>query len=153
VLDLTHFVEATPRLDRPTIVAIDWVESPEGYVTDAYYLAGFKENVLQPLGDGNDPAILLRWFDHRQDARVHVDPVANPDERVVIVEAMFLHRDELAGAWDVSIFLDGPFQVSVWRMAERDGISPDPRTRATIDMSKDNGCTLRHASRVTAPPT
>lgn len=167
--DLTHIVKATPRLDRPTIVAIDGVdgsgkttfahrlaevyvqcgwpvhvvhmddylnpravryrlgrESAEGYVADTYDLAAFRQHVLQPLRDSDDRAILLRWFDHRQDARVHVDPVGVPDDAVVIVEGMFLHRDDLAGVWDVSIFLDVAFQVSVGRMATRDGSSPDP---------------------------
>ena len=49
-----------------------------------------------------------------------------PLESVVIVEGMFLHRDELHQWWDRSLFLDVPFSVSVRRMAERDGTSPDP---------------------------
>jgi uridine kinase len=169
VLDLAGFVDATPWLNRPTIVGVDGVDgsgkttfarrlaqmyaqrarpvhvvhlddylnpravryrlsrdSPEGFFADTYDLAAFQDHVLQPLKGSEDRAIVLRWFDHQQDARVHVDPVAVADDAVVIVEGMFLHRDELAGAWDVSVFLDVPFQVSVGRMAARDGTSPDP---------------------------
>lgn len=39
---------------------------------------------------------------------------------------MFLHRDELVDLWDLSIFLDVPFEVSVPRMATRGGTEPDP---------------------------
>jgi uridine kinase len=39
---------------------------------------------------------------------------------------MFLHRDELAGSWDPSVFLRVPFAVSVRRLADRDGSPPDP---------------------------
>lgn len=49
-----------------------------------------------------------------------------PDQGVVIVEGLFLHRDELAGRWDWSVFLDVPFTESVRRLAERDGSHPDP---------------------------
>lgn len=45
---------------------------------------------------------------------------------MVIVEGMFLHRDELLDLWDLSIFLDVPFATSLGRMAERDDTSPDP---------------------------
>jgi len=37
-----------------------------------------------------------------------------------------LNRDELAGTWDLSVFLQAPFTVSVARMAARDGRHPDP---------------------------
>jgi uridine kinase len=44
---------------------------------------------------------------------------------VVIVEGMFLHRDELLDTWDMSVFLDVPIAISVRRLAERDGTSPN----------------------------
>ena len=46
---------------------------------------------------------------------------------VLIVDGLFLHRDELVGFWDFSVFLDAPFEVTVARMARRDGTHPDPR--------------------------
>ena len=49
-----------------------------------------------------------------------------PVNAVVIVEGMFLHRDELADRWDWSVFLDVPFTETARRMAERDGGHPDP---------------------------
>jgi uridine kinase len=45
---------------------------------------------------------------------------------VLVVDGLFLHRDELAAAWDLSVFLDVPFTVTVQRMALRDGTNPDP---------------------------
>jgi uridine kinase len=60
------------------------------------------------------------------DSPVEDSPVVVPDDAVVIVEGMFLHRDELCERWDVSVFLDVPFAVSVSRMAARDGSHPDP---------------------------
>ena len=44
----------------------------------------------------------------------------------MVIDGIFLHRDELVEAWDYSIFLDVPFKLSVARMAARDGSAPDP---------------------------
>jgi uridine kinase len=101
--------------------------SPEGYLADTYDLDALRTHVLQPLRSrGGGRTIQVRWFDHRADAPVHVDPAAVSDDAVVIVEGMFLHRDDLAKQWDVSVFLDVPFRTSVARMARRDGSDPDP---------------------------
>jgi len=45
---------------------------------------------------------------------------------VLVLDGLFLHRDELADLWDLSIWLDVPFELSVARMAARDGSHPDP---------------------------
>jgi hypothetical protein len=53
-----------------------------------------------------------------------------PEGAVVIVDGLFLHRDELAGAWELSVFLQGSFEATVHRKASRDGSpadSSDPR--------------------------
>ena len=47
-----------------------------------------------------------------------------------MLDGIFLHRPELRDIWDVSIFLDVAFEVSVGRCARRDGTSPDPEAAA-----------------------
>lgn len=101
-------------------------DSPEGFFRDTYDLAAFTAGVLQPLSGSGERSIVLRAFDFRADRPVHEDATPVSAEAVVIVEGMFLHRDELHGVWDMSVFLDVPFAVSVRRMAERDGTNPDP---------------------------
>ena len=49
-----------------------------------------------------------------------------PVDAVVIVDGLFLQREELRGLWELTIFLDAPFEVTVPRMAARDGSHPDP---------------------------
>ena len=100
--------------------------SPEGFFRDTYDLDAFRRNVLDPLGPRGSRAIVRRFFDHRADTPVSDPPVEVPPDAVVVVEGMFLHRDELVGAWDVSVFLQVPFEVSVRRLSERDGSHPDP---------------------------
>jgi uridine kinase len=101
-------------------------DSPEGYFRDSYDLAALIERVLDPLGPGGDRRVQRRVFDHRTDAPIAAPVEEVPDDAVVIVEGMFLHRDELATRWDWSVFLDVPFTETAGRMAQRDGSHPDP---------------------------
>ena len=104
--------------------------SPEGFFRDTYDLAAFTSKVLDPLQPGVNHAITLRAFDHHADKPVDDDPVEVPPQAVVVVEGMFLHRDELCTWWDMSIFLEVPFSVTVPRMAQRDGAPTDPEDPA-----------------------
>lgn len=101
-------------------------ESPEGYFRDSYDLVAFTERVLDPLRPGGDRRIQRRMFDHRTDSPIQAPIEEVPVNAVVIVEGMFLHRDELVNRWDWSVFLDVPFIETVRRMAHRDGSHPDP---------------------------
>lgn len=102
-------------------------DSPEGYFLDTYDLAKLAGNVLDPLAPYRRPWwIIPKAFDYRTDTAVDAQPVEVSPDTVVIVEGMFLHRDELADRWDLSIFLDAPFDVTVRRMADRDGTNADP---------------------------
>ncbi len=100
--------------------------SPEGFWLDTYDYAAFQDNVLTPLrriGDGKyRPAVT----DARQNQRLELPLREAPEESLVLVEGMFLHRDELMGRWDYSIFLDVPFTETARRMSVRDGGNPDP---------------------------
>jgi len=53
---------------------------------------------------------------------------------VLVLDGLFLHRDELVGVWDLSVFLQAPFAVSVARMAARDGSNPDPAHLSAYDL-------------------
>ncbi|WP_223881153.1 AAA family ATPase [Nesterenkonia ebinurensis] len=99
--------------------------SPEGFFLHTYQLPALREKVLDPVHRGSR-IITAQHFDHTTDSPVQTDPIAIESGEVVILEGMFLHQDELVEYWDFSIFLDVPFAVSVGRMAQRDGTSPDP---------------------------
>lgn len=100
--------------------------SPDGFVRDTYNLPAFTANVLDALHRNGHCRIVCKAFDYRTDRPLHDDPVDVAGGDVVIVEGMFMHRDELANTWDLSVFLDVPFETSVARMAARDGTNPDP---------------------------
>ncbi|GAB2657012.1 uridine kinase [Nocardia goodfellowii] len=102
-------------------------QSPQGFWLDSYNYRALRRDALDPLRPGGDGWYRTASYDPATDTIVC--PIAGlaPRNAVVIVEGMFLHRDELADLWDMSIFLDVPFEVTARRMAGRDGTHPDPK--------------------------
>ena len=45
---------------------------------------------------------------------------------ILVFDGIFLHRPELRGYWDYSIFLEVGFAISIPRGAQRDGTPSDP---------------------------
>jgi uridine kinase len=100
--------------------------SPSGFVEDSYDLATFRAAVVEPLRPDGDRRVRTAAFDHRTDRPVDAAPVVVEDGSVVVVDGIFLHRDELADAWDLSVWLEVPFTTTFARMAVRDGCPADP---------------------------
>ncbi len=100
--------------------------SPDGFWLDTYDYAAFHDNVLTPLRSGGDGMYRPAVTDARQNHRIELPRREAPEDALVLVEGMFLHRDELIGQWDYSIFLDVPFTETARRMSIRDGGNPDP---------------------------
>ena len=100
--------------------------SPVGFWEDSYNYAALSERVLVPLGSTGDGRYSASSYDHDSDATIPAELSQSPAHAVTLVEGMFLHRDELAGYWDASIFLDVPFAETAARMARRDGSHVDP---------------------------
>lgn len=100
--------------------------SPEGFWLDSFDYARLLSDVLVPLGPGGTR--LFKPAAHSLATDRVVDPPAQraAPGSVLVVDGLFLHRDELAHCWELSVFLDVPFSVSLARMAARDGSSPDP---------------------------
>lgn len=100
--------------------------SAEGFWLDSYDYAALAENVLDPFGPNGSGRFRPAVHDVATDEILDLPWQTAPASAVLIVDGLFLHRDELTGVWDFSIFLDAPFEVTVARMAERDGSHPDP---------------------------
>lgn len=100
--------------------------SPEGFFLDSFDLQALRERVLDPLGPGGDRSYRVASHDLVTDDPL--DPSVQVARRgaVLVLDGVFLHRDELAASWALSVWLQAPFAVSVARVAARDGTSPDP---------------------------
>ncbi len=95
--------------------------SPEGYFRDSFDYTALRRRLLDPLGPEGDLGYRVACFDYRRDA-----PVEPPTERaepdsILLLDGIFLQRPELRGGFDWTLFLEVPFEVTVARMAERDG--------------------------------
>jgi len=103
-------------------------DSPEGFYRDSFNLEALRELLLFPARI--DMPFKVAAFDHRADRPVASNPLRVPLPAVLIFDGLFLHRKELRDEWDLTIYLDVPFEVSYARMAKRDGSDPDPRAPA-----------------------
>jgi uridine kinase len=99
--------------------------SPEGYFLDSYDYVSMRRYLLDPLIAGEDIVHTAR-FDHVTDQVVESGERRVEPNSILILDGIFLHRDELRKLWSFSIFLHVPFEVSFARMAVRDGNAPDP---------------------------
>jgi uridine kinase len=126
--------------------------SPEGFWLDSFDYAALRSRVLNPVGPGGSRLVRIASHDLATDGYVDPDPVAVADDTVVIVDGLFLHRPELAGAWDVTVFLAVPFEVTVARMVTRDGAPPDvddPANRRYVEAQRHYLATCSPAHRAT----
>lgn len=101
-------------------------QSPVGFFEDSYDYTSLKRLLLDPLSPGGSGRYCVAAFDHRSNATVPRVEREAPPNAVLLLDGIFLHRDELRDYWDASLFLQVDFSVSVGRSAIRDGASPDP---------------------------
>ena len=103
-------------------------DSPEGFFRDSYNLEELRSRLLFPARIGMPFRTAV--FDERRDLPVSVNPLTIQLPAVLIFDGLFLNRPELRDEWDLSVFLDVPFEVSYTRMAMRDGSDPNPEAPA-----------------------
>lgn len=94
--------------------------SPEGYYEDAFDYAALRRVLLEPLGPHGDRRYCTKAFDYRRDEMIDAPVQVAPANAVLLVDGVFLQRPELAGCWDLVVFVDVPFDVSLARALERD---------------------------------
>ncbi|GID96319.1 uridine kinase [Amorphoplanes digitatis] len=101
-------------------------ESPEGFWRDSYDYRRFRDDVLEPFAPGGSRRYRPTAHDLATDAVLDPPPRTAPPGAVLVVDGLFLHREEVVNDWDLTVFLDVPFAVTARRMAVRDGTDPDP---------------------------
>jgi len=103
-------------------------DSSVGYFEDSFDYESLINQVLEPLKNsaGERVAIVPKAHDLISDLKIQCDPITVEPSSLVILEGIFLQRDELVKYLDFKIFLDVPFQESVRRMSLRDGSVNDP---------------------------
>jgi uridine kinase len=100
--------------------------SPEGFFRDSFDYRLLKESLLDPLRAGGSMRYRTAVFDHRTDQPVESPTLAANPPSILIVDGIFLHRPELAGYWNYSVFLDVNRRESLRRCVRRDGLQGVP---------------------------
>ena len=86
----------------------------------------FRRELLEPWLRGAGSSYRRRWHDLDSDGLVDDAHEVVPEGGVLLVDGVFTQRPELYAAWDLTVWLEAPPEVSVPRLAGRDGGSPDP---------------------------
>lgn len=100
--------------------------SPSGFWLDSFDYPRVWSEVLDPLGPGGNRRYRPAGHDLATDQVLQQPLLTAPAGAVLVLDGVFLHRPELAGAWQLSVFLDVGFDETARRMADRDGSEPDP---------------------------
>ena len=104
----------------------------------AGFLAGFPAPGA-PLGPGGTRRYRRAVFNYRTDSEAIAPFETAGEDAILLFDGVFLHRPELLSYWDLSLFLDAPFEVTIPRAAVRDGSSPDvhaPENRRYVEGQK-----------------
>lgn len=95
-------------------------DSPEGYFLDSFDYGALRRVLLEPLGPTGDLRFRTAVFDYRSDRAVETPFRLARRDAVLLFDGVFLLRPELDRLWDVRVWLDVPFEVTVERAVVRD---------------------------------
>ena len=95
-------------------------DSPEGYFLDSYDYAALRLELLEPLGPQGRREFRTALFDFRVDRAVESPLRTAKRDAVLLFDGVFLSRPELQEHWDLTIWLDVPFEVTMERAVARD---------------------------------
>jgi uridine kinase len=97
--------------------------SPEGFYYDSYDYDAFRRLLLEPLLSGRPYCRAMHNV--RTDEFIEMEFEQAKPGTVLVVDGIFLHRDELYRYWSFSVFLEADLSTAYERMAIRDGCPPD----------------------------
>ncbi len=83
-----------------------------------------RNQLLLPAQNGTAVDALTEFYQLSDDS-YRLQTVQIPVGSIVIVEGIFLHRPELAGLFDLTVYVDVPEDVRLSRVLERDGYIGD----------------------------
>ncbi|WCS23806.1 uridine kinase [Methylobacterium sp. NMS14P] len=105
--------------------------SPEGFYRHSYNYPLLHRVLLQPLMAQGSRLIRPAAFDHVTDKPIEAEERIASNDAILVFDGLFLHRPELRGYWDFTVFLDAPFEVTISRGASRGPGFGDPDPKAT----------------------
>lgn len=76
--------------------------------------------LLEPLGPGGDRRFRSAVYDRAADISLSLPPSTAAADAVLVFDGVFLQRPELAGGWDLRVFVSTPFEETVARARVRE---------------------------------
>jgi uridine kinase len=103
--------------------------SGDGYFLDSHQIDRIVNELLVPFREGAEQ-VLIASFDEPTDTPLEIvtDVASNA---VLVFDGLFVHRDEFATLWDVSVFLDADDRRDAeWLQFLLEGLPTDSTQRA-----------------------
>ena len=100
--------------------AVRWARgplSPEGFYRDSHDLDRLQALLLTPISADPPQPHRNAAFDEPSDTPVEVEAQTATPGTVLVFDGLFLHRPELRGWWDLSLWVDGARRVTDQRIA------------------------------------
>jgi uridine kinase len=94
--------------------------SPEANYHDSFDYDTLRRVLLDPLGPDGDRRYQHAVYDLDTDTAVSEPVTTAPADAVLLVDGVFLLRQELIDRWDLSIFVSAPFEQILDRARIRD---------------------------------
>jgi uridine kinase len=95
-------------------------DSPEGYFLDSFDYPALRRELLEPMGPKGNHKFRTAVFDHRADRAVKTPLGVAAADTVLLFDGVFLQRPELEGLWDITVWVEAPFEITVERAVTRD---------------------------------
>jgi uridine kinase len=95
-------------------------DSAAGYFLDSFDNQTLAKALLEPLGQDGPAHFRRAVFDFRTDRAVDGPLELAPSKAVLLFDGVFLHRQELAKFWEISIFLHVDCETTLRRAELRD---------------------------------
>ena len=113
--------------------------TPEAVWRRHFDYDALRKELLEPWRAGPPATYRPAIHDVAFEVALDLPPRTPPTDGVLVVDGLFCQRPELEGCWDRVVFLDVPFEVSVARLAARDGSVDDvedPDQRRYVDAQR-----------------
>ena len=113
--------------------------TPESVWSRHFDYPTLRRELLDPWQRGAGTSYRRAWHDVATDRLLDMPAERVPEGGVLVVDGVFAQRPELDGTWDLVVFLEVPFEVSVARMAARDGSVDDvedPEQRRYVEAQR-----------------
>jgi uridine kinase len=93
--------------------------SPEGFYRDSFDYGRLIRLLLDPFGPEGSGNYVPEVYDWKRERELSRQPELAEPRSILVVDGIFVHRDELVQFWDYSVWLEVPFSVSIPRGAQR----------------------------------